>query len=614
MRIRTLSILYTFFYSVTLFGIFFTKILSYSYAHGYTIQKNSYDNLKAILVSKDSKMKEKIFKEWKDDPDIKIMLKLADLILDKNSDVSYLASAILGTMAVKRQNSIVLKIVGYEGKMAITDVDLEMEKLGSKLTEQILDSDRNLVDDYRTNMNIVSVLGKLKYKKSADKIRKILNNTEETWWGKFLISRALNALGQIKDLSAIDDIAQFKDSDDEDLKSDALRALKAIREPHKPAYLGLSKILHKDEIWQGEIILRKTLEIPKNIKLIIKSGTTIQAKNDAMIKVKGTLIARGKEAGITFKGYFNSIKFIDNNSSGTLKNCRIEAGGTAAIICKGASPVIRENTIIIRGYKRSPAGIYCDDKASPIIEKNKIIFGGKTGGGTSQSVIISNNSSPIIRENTIENYQIGVHICEQSINYKPIIENNEIINGVLDVFDETYQGKCNLKQVFVSREIYRALSVEKKRYKGRDILSIYAYASPISTTTEIYRLSYQKKKYLLRHSTIKHKKELKPVFQDKKDQKIKLKCCKKANLFQITSGLGIMKLEGCRDTSPSFLLLLYKKKQKNTVVWRSPKFDRGMIIPAVLNLDGKKKPELVICTGRWCEGKGRIFVFQEAVK
>jgi len=600
------------FYSISLFSIFFVGILSYSYAHGYTMQENAYDNVKAILVSKDSKMRDKIFKEWDDSPDIRIMLKLADLILDKNSDVSYSASARLGKMAVKRQNSIVLKIVRYEGKMAITDVDLEINKLGSKLTKQIFDGNR--IDDYRTNMNIVSVLGKLKYKKSADRIRKILNSTEETWWGKFLISRALVALGQIKDVKAVADIEQFKDSDDKDLKSDALRALKAIREPHKPAYLGLSKILHKDEIWQGEIILRKHLEIPRNIKLIIKPGTTIQAEKDAMIKVSGTLIACGGEAGITFKGYFNSIKFIDNNSSGTLKNCIIESKGiVAAIICKGASPVIRENTIIIRGYG-SPAAVYCDDKASPIIEGNKIRFGRKKAGGTSQSAIISNNSSPIIRGNTIENYKIGVHICEQSINYKPTIENNEIINGVLDVFDETYQGKCNLKQVFVSREIYRALSVEKERYKGRDILSIYAYASPMSTTTEIYRLSYQKKKYLLEHSSIKYKKEFETSFQNKKDQKIKLKCCKKASLFKITSGLGIMRLEGCQDTSPSFLLFLYKKGQKNTVVWRSPKFDRGVIVPAVLNLDGKKRPELVICTGRWCEGKGRIFVFQEAVK
>ena len=77
-------------------------------------------------------------------------------------------------------------------------------------------------------------------------------------------------------------------------------------------------------------------------------------------------------------------------------------------------------------------------------------------------------------------------------------------------------------------------------------------------------------------------------------------------------GAGLMGREGCADTKPSFVLLLSGKGKDARLCWRSPKFARGYLHCSAADVDGDGTRELIVCTGRWCEGKGQVFVCRPA--
>jgi hypothetical protein len=80
-------------------------------------------------------------------------------------------------------------------------------------------------------------------------------------------------------------------------------------------------------------------------------------------------------------------------------------------------------------------------------------------------------------------------------------------------------------------------------------------------------------------------------------------------LLAVGSALGQVAEEGCRDTHPSYLLLVGPGKDSREIAWISPKFDEGHIryLAADVNADGRE--EIIVSTHWECRQTGHLIVF-----
>ncbi|MBN1357416.1 right-handed parallel beta-helix repeat-containing protein [Candidatus Bathyarchaeota archaeon] len=239
-------------------------------------------------------------------------------------------------------------------------------------------------------------------------------------------------------------------------------------------YEAVRGIITSDTTWtkaNSPYNLTGNIAIDEGVTLNIEAGVTINL-NGYYIRVNGTLIAKGTSTdNILFNG--GSIKFTQlsnswNEQTGTgsiiensIINSLLATGGgspkiinneiTESITLGGNSPILSKNTIEITGteWLSSKIGIWIVeensayisdniisgsfdtagiqiDGGSPTIERNQI--SNDYGYGSSEDrhqagILISNNASPIIKQNTITKNAIGISLAGYPT---PTIINNNI--------------------------------------------------------------------------------------------------------------------------------------------------------------------------------------------
>lgn len=363
----------------------------------------------------------------------------------------------------------------------------------------------------------------------------------------------------------------------------------------------------KTTLWSGKMVLNRTYEVPKGYALKIAPGTAITMENGwrAKIVVRGVLEAVGtKEKPILFRaakpGYWGGITFAGREAKGRIEHCRIENGRRASVHCSGASPVIRNCTITGSTYG-GQGWIFCENGACPVIEGNTI-------GGTAAGVICD-NSSPVIKRNTFKNCKVGIYLYGfKPESPRPTIAGNTGEDCSLLLLDETAEPGKMLSKSFESELIPRPLDLSVERDGKRHVV-VAVLAGQRSQPGEKRRLVFRGGAFLFEPQTFEPK-EFKPrrpallpplAGPDGKDY----------HVLAVTSGAGLMGRDGCEDTSASYVLLLSGEGGDAKLVWRSRKFSRGALRLALADLDGDGTNELVVGTGRWCEGKGQILVYRQ---
>ena len=233
-------------------------------------------------------------------------------------------------------------------------------------------------------------------------------------------------------------------------------------------------IISSDTAWtkaKSPYNLTGNMIIDEGITLNIEAGVTVNL-NGYYVRVNGTLIAKGTSTdNIVFNS--GSIKFTQSSDSwnaqtgtgniieNSIINSLLATGGgsptiinneiTESVTIGGNSPIISKNIIDITGsdWLSSTLGVWIVEENSAYISDNTIsgsfntaaiqIDGGSPtiernlisndyGYGSSQDrhqagILISNNASPIIKQNTITKNAIGISL---EGNPAPTIINNNI--------------------------------------------------------------------------------------------------------------------------------------------------------------------------------------------
>ncbi|NQT23762.1 right-handed parallel beta-helix repeat-containing protein, partial [candidate division KSB1 bacterium] len=228
---------------------------------------------------------------------------------------------------------------------------------------------------------------------------------------------------------------------------DLLRETKVIYESHMPSsrfWHGKSHVLFGDPSmplalyqyvsgnitqnteWSGSIIVENDISVASGVTLTIQPGTGIFFKDNAQLKVYGTLIAEGTESyPIVFSGAsenpsmgdWDGIRFEDSSVDANciLKYCEIEYADYGVYI-SSASPTI-SNNIIHDNF----CGIFLGGGAAQI-ESNDI--SDNNMGITGEYTFASFNDN-MIRYNTSSGVCVG-------FGGAPIFYNNSIINNGLN--------------------------------------------------------------------------------------------------------------------------------------------------------------------------------------
>jgi len=186
--------------------------------------------------------------------------------------------------------------------------------------------------------------------------------------------------------------------------------------------------------WCGSIVVEDDISVAAGVTLTIQPGTGIFFKDNAQLKVYGTLIAEGTESyPIVFSGASENpsagdwagIYFYDSSVDANciMKYCVIEYANQG-ITCNSASPTIQNCQL---SYCNK--GIYLYN-SSPTIESN-VIYQNYYGiyGLTSSSPTITNNQiynnipygayfitncTPNLYENLFESNNYGVYVRDES--------------------------------------------------------------------------------------------------------------------------------------------------------------------------------------------------------
>jgi len=149
-------------------------------------------------------------------------------------------------------------------------------------------------------------------------------------------------------------------------------------------------------VWQGSIVVENDISVSSGVTLTIQPGTGIFFKNNAQLKVYGTLIAQGNSSyHIKFSaatesptvGSWDGIYFEDSSidASCILKYCDIQYA-QYGIFCNHANPKIENNTITHNSY-----GIYLYYSSPTYVNTNNISYNSSGVYGISASPTLTDN-------------------------------------------------------------------------------------------------------------------------------------------------------------------------------------------------------------------------------
>ncbi len=357
-------------------------------------------------------------------------------------------------------------------------------------------------------------------------------------------------------------------------------------------------------VWSGSRVLDREYIVPKGSTLRIEPGTVIETRKgwNARIVVRGQLLAVGTKAKpIEFRPakpyYWGGIRFEGTESGGRLERCTVIGARRSAVRCDAASPTIRNCRLQSGTYGQG--WILCEKGACPLIEGNTI-----TGGGA--AAILCRGAAPTVRGNTFEGVTVGVQIFDMVKGAaRPTIEDNTHKRCLLAIFDQGANTPERWAERFASELLSRTLALSVVHTDGRDVVT--AIAGSDRGATERHRLVVTDRAVTLRTEAIKKKN---PGEIPGAAASFKL-AGRALALKTIVTGGGLLGTEGCMDTQAGFAVLIEEiaGNVPGRLLWRSPKFQRGALRVVPADIDGDGKAELIVCTGRRCEGKGRIFVY-----
>lgn len=378
-------------------------------------------------------------------------------------------------------------------------------------------------------------------------------------------------------------------------------------------------------VWSGELVLDKEYVVPAGYTLKIQPGTTIRMQKywDAKITVKGTLVAAGtKEKPIRFlaskPGYWGGLTFGDAGADGKLEHCLVWNARRAAITANGASLTIRGCTFV---NEHRDGFIYCSNGARAVIEGNTFKWDGKAG----PTAVICEASPAVIGDNNFGNCRIGVQLLGfKAGGPRATIKGNDARPCVVAFFDEDVAPPGTWKKAWQSKKITRPVKLAVSRIGKADIVTICPNAGmgiPWGKNgpkedpegIDLYVLSQQNGKYAVKKVHDEKTKNV-PQFKAKVTTGFAMADGVNVQVERFPSALSLLGRDGCMDTQAAYAVLLTGDEDGKQVVWRTPKFPRGALSFTAADLDGDDVMELIVTTGRRCEGKGQVFVYRQTAK
>jgi len=149
-----------------------------------------------------------------------------------------------------------------------------------------------------------------------------------------------------------------------------------------PIYQYKSSNITSNTIWQGSIVVENDISVSSGVTLTIQPGTGVFFKDNAQLKVYGTLIAQGNSSyHIKFSaasenptvGSWDGVQ-LNSGSTATLKYCEIEYA-QSGIRIGGSNPLIEGCYI----HDNSNYGIYMYSGAEPTLKNNTIVNNNSAG-------------------------------------------------------------------------------------------------------------------------------------------------------------------------------------------------------------------------------------------
>jgi len=371
----------------------------------------------------------------------------------------------------------------------------------------------------------------------------------------------------------------------------------------------------KTIVWSGELVLEKEHVVPVGCVLKIEAGTTIhmQEYGAAKITVKGALIAVGTgDKPIRFLarksgGYWSGITFEAGSSGGRLEHCQFLNARRHAIMIKGGSLIIAHCAFTFDQY--TDGFIFCRRGAGAVIEGNTFAWKEHRG----KAGVVCESSPAVIRRNDFGNARVGV----QLFGFKPgapkaTIEGNNFQSCVVGVFDEETTGSAKWEEAWRSEMIVRPDKIAVSRTGKSDSVTIcpYRIREEDSGRIDMYVVSYDAGRF-----SIKSVRDTKP--KDFTDFKANVATGftmddgTQVRIEMFVSGLSMIGEDGCMDTPAAYAALVADSPEGAQVIWRAAKFQRGMLNYTAADLDGDGVFELVVTTGRFCEGKGQVFIYKQ---
>ena len=381
-----------------------------------------------------------------------------------------------------------------------------------------------------------------------------------------------------------------------------------------PAAVGQPVEDAKTIVWSGGLVLDKEHVVPAGCVLKIEAGTTIhmQEYGSAKITVKGALIAVGtRDKPIRFlapkPGNWSGITFEAGSSGGKLEHCQFLNARPHAIMIKGGSPIIAHCAFTIDQY--SDGFIFCRRGAGAVIEANTFAWKEHRG----KAGVVCESSPAVIRRNVFGNARVGV----QLFGFKPgapkaTIEGNNFQSCVVGVFDEETTGSAKWEEAWRSEMIVRPDKIAVSRTGKSDSVTIcpYRIREEDSGRIDMYIVSYDVGGFSIKSVRDTKTKDL-TDFKANVATGFTMDDGTQVRIEMFVSGLSMIGEDGCMDTPAAYAALVADSPEGARVIWRTPKFQRGMLNYTAADLDGDGVFELVVTTGRFCEGKGQVFIYKQ---
>lgn len=397
-------------------------------------------------------------------------------------------------------------------------------------------------------------------------------------------------------------------------------------------------VLTRDTTWTGKIELKDVVVVPRGVTLTIEPGTEIEAteNRDSRIVVLGRLNSAGTskrpievrpppEEGKSWGG----IVFSEG-ADGLVEHTRF-TNARPGIVCAGSAPTIRNNLFSMSKTYKGSNCVLCVNGSRARIEGNTFQY---EEPGLDASAILVVNSEPTIVRNRFTNYRAAVHVSALDLlwdakeyqvkrlkeetpvdrKHRPTLTGNQLTNTEVLSFDEREAGEEKWSQSFKSElmsfERNRTISVGADR--GTTVIELFAESGSTNEKKMERHVLRQRGNRIGVDTEIV---SLDPSLRGRVPTSISTVTIqeKRYRLVPIHSVLGHLRLDGCRDTKTSYLLLVRSDPQeRKTIAWVSPKFERGTLRCAAADINGDGRPEIAVATHRWCEGKGHFLVFQKS--